>query len=169
MTPEQKAAKRAQDAAYYAANKERIKARTNQYYHENKDKCLAGQRDRYERNKEKVLKTNRAWADSNRDKMRTYHAEYVKRNRAKWTAQTAIYRSKKKGSTPVWADINAIKEVYEAARAWNEMWPEDRVDVDHIVPLQSKLVCGLHTHHNLRIIRATDNKKKSNQFWPDMP
>lgn len=169
MTPEQKAAKRAQDAAYYAANKERIKARANAYYHGNKDKCLTAQRDRYERNREQVLATNRAWADANRDKMRGYHAEYVKRNRHKWTAQTAVYRAKKRGATPEWADKSKIKELYEIANAWNEMWPDDRVDVDHIVPLQSKVVCGLHTEQNLRILRARCNKRKSNQHWPDMP
>ena len=41
--------------------------------------------------------------------------------------------------------------------------------VDHIVPLQSPLVCGLHVHDNLRVILAVDNASKANRHWPDMP
>lgn len=44
-----------------------------------------------------------------------------------------------------------------------------RFEVDHIVPLRSKVVCGLHNEHNLRVIPAIENNRKGNRRWPDMP
>lgn len=41
--------------------------------------------------------------------------------------------------------------------------------VDHIVPLQSEFVCGLHNEFNLRVISQSENSSKKNRYWPDMP
>lgn len=44
-----------------------------------------------------------------------------------------------------------------------------QMDVDHIVPLTSRLVCGLHCESNLQILPHIDNARKKNSVWPDMP
>lgn len=160
--------KKEDDAAYYARNKERVKARANAYYHATKEQRLAKQKERYEASKETVLARNKAWADANRDKMREYHRAYVKRNRALWSAQTALYRAAKKQATPTWANLPAIKEFYARARKLKEDTGKEW-HVDHIVPLQSELVCGLHVEHNLQVLPGRANRKKSNKFWDDMP
>lgn len=160
--------KKEDDAAYYARNKERVKARANAYYHATKEQRLAKQKERYEENKDSITARNRAWADANRDKMRAYHREYVKRNRALWSAQTALYRATKKQATPAWADAVAIKAFYAHARALKEETGKEW-HVDHMVPLQSELVCGLHVEHNLQLLPGRANRKKSNKFWDDMP
>jgi len=41
--------------------------------------------------------------------------------------------------------------------------------VDHIVPLQNELVCGLHNEFNLRVVPATVNLAKHNTDWPGKP
>lgn len=41
--------------------------------------------------------------------------------------------------------------------------------VDHIVPINSHLVCGLHSEYNLAVIPKKENLSKGNRYWPDMP
>jgi hypothetical protein len=69
-------------------------------------------------------------------------------------------------ATPRWADFDAMTEIY-ARRAAIERETGIPHDVDHIVPIVNQLVCGLHWEGNLRIIPASENRKKSNFFDPN--
>lgn len=71
-------------------------------------------------------------------------------------ARTAKYRATKIGATPGWASIEDISLFY------NET-PEG-CHVDHIVPLQGKNVCGLHTLENLQYLLAEENLAKGNRY-----
>ena len=77
-------------------------------------------------------------------------------------------QAKKLNATPVWADTNAIKLVYKKAQEFRERFGGDW-EVDHVVPLISPLVCGLHVEANLQILIRTENLSKGNRNWPEMP
>lgn len=80
-------------------------------------------------------------------------------------------RASKLNATPKWANHFFIEEIYELAQRRSKLKSGGHAKwhVDHIVPLQSRLVCGLHVEHNLQVIPAIANRKKHNKFWPDMP
>ena len=58
--------------------------------------------------------------------------------------------------TPLWADLNKIKEIYDNC-------PEG-YEVDHIIPLQGKLVSGLHVPDNLQYLTKSENCSKGNHY-----
>lgn len=66
-------------------------------------------------------------------------------------------------NTPPWADFAAIKRVYEEARARSTATGQRHV-VDHIIPLQSPHVSGLHVAANLQVKHWLANQHKSNKF-----
>lgn len=45
----------------------------------------------------------------------------------------------------------------------------ENVQVDHIVPIVSRLVCGLNVPWNLAIEHASINSRKGNRWWPHCP
>lgn len=69
-------------------------------------------------------------------------------------------------ATPRWANREAMIAIYrERARISRETGVVHHVD--HIVPIVSQKVCGLHCEANLRIIPAAENMAKSNKFCVD--
>lgn len=69
---------------------------------------------------------------------------------------------------PPWADRVAMQLVYEFSRIITRDSGTPH-HVDHIVPIVSKIVCGLHCEANLQILSGVDNARKKNLVWPDMP
>ena len=78
------------------------------------------------------------------------------------SAREAARRAAQRRSVPKWADLRAINEIY--LRAYKE-----GKHVDHIVPLKSPIVCGLHCEANLQLLEPRANISKGNRIWPDMP
>lgn len=81
---------------------------------------------------------------------------YIKNNRSLFNAYKANYRARKLDASPSWADLTAIKLIYKNRPS--------NMAVDHIIPLQGNLVCGLHVENNLQYLSKEENSSKSNKF-----
>jgi 5-methylcytosine-specific restriction endonuclease McrA len=94
--------------------------------------------------------------------------ERLKNNPSKDAARSQFRNAIKRNAIPAWANMKNIEALYQKA---SELTSSSGVKwhVDHIVPLKSSLVCGLHVESNLQVITATENIKKGNRRWPDMP
>jgi len=69
---------------------------------------------------------------------------------------------------PDWcANDPRFKEIYTESKRRREAGED--VHVDHIIPICSDIVCGLHVPWNLEIIGELENLRKSNLWWPDHP
>jgi 5-methylcytosine-specific restriction endonuclease McrA len=89
--------------------------------------------------------------------------DYRIKSAALYAAREAARKAQKIRATPPWADMDAIRAIYEeCSRITAETGVEHHVD--HIVPLRHPKVCGLHVHWNLQIITAEENVRKSNRF-----
>lgn len=91
--------------------------------------------------------------------------QYAKENPHIVNAIQAKRRSHKLNATPAWADLKGIRQVYKKAAQLNKT-TNIKWSVDHIDPLISDLVCGLHTLENLQVIPSRANSRKSNKFRP---
>lgn len=99
---------------------------------------------------------------------RKHAQEWKRRNQGRVNASTAARYAAKTNATPLWSDAFLIDEVYDIAARRSDVTGIEW-QVDHIVPLRSRLVCGLHCEANLRVIPARINQRKNNRHWPDMP
>lgn len=157
---------------YLADTKKAILKVTN-YYKRNAEKIKEKRRVKYAENPEKELavakKRSAEWRAANPDKValqKDLKKNYKRANPHKMTADLAKRRAAKKQRTPPWLtkkDLVMIESFYKLASektlqtgfAWH---------VDHIVPLQGKLVSGLHVPQNLRVIPWNENVSKGNKL-----
>lgn len=126
----------------------------------------------------------RAWKEAHPDRWQAHQARYRAANKAacyqastRWRLANpdmawvvkARRRALEKQALPAWADADAIKEVYKLAAQAAELLGQGAVHVDHLVPLNSPYVCGLHVAVNLAVVFREENMSKQNRYWPDMP
>lgn len=169
-TPEGKTAHLQSSTEYFAKNKDRILANGKLARIENPSKerelrkryvirAKKNKRDWDAKNKERVI----AYREKNKALIASRSREYRLANPAKAKAIKARYRAAKLRATPGWANMDMVGAWYMLAAA------TPGTHVDHIVPLVSKLVCGLHCEANLQLLTGPENQRKGNRFWPDMP
>jgi len=116
-------------------------------------------------NLERYKRKAAAWAKINPDKVKQSHKKYVLQNFEKVNSTKSARRKRLHTHKPAWANVFFISEAYALARLRTKLtgfaW-----HVDHIVPLNSKIVCGLHVENNLQVIPAIENLRKGDKHTP---
>lgn len=157
-----------------------IYAKRKKYYDKTKKTRLAEKKMSYEK-----LKCNLEWLAARRQKTNAYRAiagrlpeisnPEVKRKYKKTVqgkinvrANDAKRHAAKIQRIPAWLtkdDFWMIEQAYELAVLRTQLfgfaW-----HVDHVIPLQGKLVSGLHVPSNLQVIPWRDNVAKANKYLP---
>jgi 5-methylcytosine-specific restriction endonuclease McrA len=146
------------------------------YYLKNREKILKYRKD----NKEKISKINSLWRSKNKEKIKNYNLKFKAKNKEYFLQynqkeRSILYqkeyrlknphiqksinakrRALKLKATPKFANLKKIKQIYKNCPKGYE--------VDHIIPLNSKLICGLHVEWNLQYLTPTENQRKSNKL-----
>lgn len=104
----------------------------------------------YVKNLEKVIEANLRWRKQNPDRVRA-----ISRKRQTMKAK----------ASPRWLteDQWAAIDFFYAHAVDCERVSGEKYDVDHIVPLQGKTVCGLHVPWNLQVLPRDLNRRKHNR------
>lgn len=148
-----------------------IEKSTSQFYEQNLGKygftaaCKECFKEYHQKNKEIIAIAKKQYRLNNPDVIAASQRKWQQNNRDKAYSANARYRSSAKEATPSWTNKEAIAGMYKLAAIFNSIGIN--LHVDHIVPLKSDKVCGLHTEDNLQLLPATENISKGNRHWPD--
>jgi len=177
--------KKIADAEYRAENPEKIAKSKAKCYQKKKDqynkKSLEWVRNNpkarkeianksYQNNRESKLAYSAEYRAQNKNKYKVWIKEWVKRNRDLDRAKHAKRRAAKLSATPDWLSRDQLYEIqnfYSLARDC-EVITGESYHVDHIIPLQGKIISGLHVPWNLQVLPSDLNQSKSNKYDPDL-
>ena len=138
-------------------------------YENNNKEILAKQALHYFENREIKIIKQKEYTLNHKQEKALYDATYSKANPGKVNAKCNKRRAAKLYATPPWLTKEQLLEMeniyIECARITEKTGIPH--EVDHIIPLQGKNVCGLHVPWNLQILPAKGsdgNRSKGNRI-----
>ena len=128
------------------------------WHQQNKKLHNANGRKQYWQNSEQRKNKWKEWRANNLEHDLKRNQGYAQKNKDVVKRKAARRRANKKTQTPAWADLAQINYVYWSCPKGHH--------VDHIYPLKSNYMCGLHVETNLQILSGVENMAKGNRTWP---
>lgn len=121
-------------------------------------------------NPDRVEKYNKSSAErmaksriANPEKHREAHRRNYQKNKPTFMALSTARKKHIKKATPPWVSKRDLRKFYKMSESMTKQ-TGIKHEVDHIVPLRNRIVCGLNAPINLRIITKDENYKKRNTF-----
>lgn len=152
--------------AWKLANAEHVKQKDKQYADKYPERRAAARKKWIEANPDKDRAAKKRYTSSSLEKVRAARIAWELANPGCKQARCIKRRTSKNQRTPTWVtedQLWMIKEAYKLAAMRSNLLGT-QWHVDHIVPLQGKLVSGLHVPWNLQVIPAIDNLRKNNLY-----
>lgn len=148
----------------YTCQKENSKK--NRQKPEQRPKVLARKKRDYYKNKDKRQAASKKYALLNKERLKQKAKEYQKKNPHIHRAIGSFRRARLRNATPPWITLQ-MREDIKSLHAQAELLELEagiQFDVDHIVQLDGKTVCGLHVPWNLRLLKHSDNISRPKHF-----
>jgi hypothetical protein len=161
---------RISDKIRYDRDKDKILAQKKVYGETHKVEKHAYNADYYEKHQNVLTEYQKQWRKDHPEYVEEYQSDYrqehrednieYQRTRRKehpelHKSDNIKYQTNRELRVPKWADFENIKIVIKNC-------PDD-LTIDHIIPLQGKLVSGLHVSWNLQYLTPIENSKKKNK------
>lgn len=157
--------------ATYFRNREKALERAKRYAVERADEIAAYQKAYVEANKDAIKAYQTAYHEANADVAREKRKERYDADPSTYIEMAKVRRIAQQTAQVGWnAELDSL--VFAEAkdlRNRRDAMTGCKWEIDHIVPIKSKIVCGLHAYTNIAVIPRKHNKAKSNRIWPNMP
>lgn len=155
-----KEARNAYLAKWREKNRDKTRAAQKRYYDKNKETCDARIRECHARNIEYYSAKAVAWQRANPEKVAATRKRHYEKNSAKEIARVRRRQGRIKHCEIFMnqAELAEIQGMYDFCNIFKGY------EVDHIIPLNGKLVSGLHVLSNLQVLPISENRSKSNYY-----
>jgi hypothetical protein len=155
--------------AFCASCKDCKSIYNKEYRAKNSEKLNAYSKDWREANKDTIKTKRKTWSSENKQLIKQRNRQYRERYPHKATEQNVRLKKSRKQSVPSWLTKDQKREIqnfYWLAKDLS-LTVGEKYEVDHIVPIKGKDVCGLHVPWNLQILPKDINLEKRNKWNPD--
>lgn len=143
--------------------------RKEQYNRRDKTSAIKRSARRYKEKRKECLDGMREYYLKRLEEKKLYGRKHYEQNKYKYVSNAMERKAQIKRATPKWFDSDhrfVYREAHLLAKL-REQTTNIKWEVDHIVPLRGKNVCGLHLMENFAVIPKVLNNYKRAKFSED--